>query len=152
MDMAQMNNKPGFDHVGVVVCALVHDGNDNMLLLKRGAKARDEHGKWDICGGALDFGESVKAGLERELMEELCTEAVEVKFLSAIEVIREQEGKKTHWIALLHAVRVDPLAVKLGEPHKFDEIGWFTLGSLPSPLHSQFPKVLKVAKKAKILN
>ncbi len=143
--------RPGFGFVGVVVCALVHDGKDNILLLKRGVKARDEHGKWDICGGALDFGESVEDGLKRELMEELCTEAMDMKFLEAVEVIRQQDDTKTHWIALLHAVRVDPQTVKLGEPHKFDEIGWFSAKTLPSPLHSQFPKVLKAAREARII-
>jgi len=30
-----------------------------------------------------------------------------------------------------------------GEPHKFDEIGWFKLDNPPSPLHSQLPSALK---------
>ncbi len=146
-----MDERPGFDHVGVVVCALVHDGEGNMLLLKRGAKARDEHGRWDICGGALEFGESIEGGLKRELMEELCTEALAMEFLTAVEVVRQHDGAKTHWIALLYAARVAPKTVKLGEPHKFDEIGWFTANTLPSPLHSQFPKVLQAAREAKII-
>ena len=30
-----------------------------------------------------------------------------------------------------------------GEPHKFDEIGWFTLNNLPSPLHSQLANFIE---------
>lgn len=65
------HGEAGHDFIGVVVCAVVHDGIGNMLLLKRGANARDEHGKWDICGGGIDFGESIETALIRELDEEL---------------------------------------------------------------------------------
>ncbi len=143
--------KAGKDYTGVVVCALVHDGKGSFLLLKRGQGARDEHGAWDICGGALDFGESIAAGLEREIKEELDTKALEIKFLKAISVVRKQNGLSTHWVALCHAAKVDPKTVRLAEPHKFDELGWFTASSLPSPVHSQFHKILQAANEAQIL-
>ena len=37
--------KRGFDYIGVSACAIVHDGQGNILMMKRGAKARDEHGR-----------------------------------------------------------------------------------------------------------
>lgn len=49
---------------------------------------------------------------------------------------------KTHWISPDHIVRIDPNMDKIGEPEVIDEIGWFTLKTLPSPLHSQFPVFL----------
>ncbi len=141
----------GVDHIGVVVCAIVHDGKGNILLMKRGKGARDEHGHWDICGGALDFGESIDEALERELKEEICTEPLDVTFLEVGDAHRvNHKGQKTHWVWLLHSVLVDPKTVKIGEPHKFDEIGWFTSKNLPTPLHSQFSKVIKPAKEAGI--
>jgi ADP-ribose pyrophosphatase YjhB (NUDIX family) len=130
----------GIDHIGVSAVAIVHDGNGNFLLMKRGAKARDEQGRWDILGGAIEFGESVDEAVRRELAEELCTEALDVEFVTAYDAHREHAGQPTHWIALVHVVRVDPGSVKIGEPHKISEIGWFTSKSLPSPLHSQFHK------------
>lgn len=135
----------------MTVCGVVHDGKGNILLLKRGPGARDEHGHWDICGGALEFGESIDEALKRETQEELCTEALDIDFLVAFDAHRTQAGQKTHWVALIHAVRVDPATVKIGEPHKIDEIGWFNLATLPSPHHSQFPKVLKAATAAGII-
>jgi ADP-ribose pyrophosphatase YjhB (NUDIX family) len=120
-------------------------------MMKRGQNARDEHGNWDICGGALEFGELIEDAIGRELQEELCTAPLEVKFLTAYEAHRVHEGASTHWIALLHAVLVDPKTVKLGEPDKFDEIGWFHKNELPSPQHSQFHHSLAEALKAKIL-
>ncbi len=141
----------GEDIIGVVVCAVVHDGMGNILLLRRGMNARDERGKWDICGGALEFGESVKAGLNRELHEELYATSLETKLLTVFDAHRTINSKKTHWVALLHSVLVDPKSVTLGEPDKFDEFGWFAIATLPKPLHSQFPKVFAAAKKAKII-
>lgn len=142
----------GVDHIGVVVCAIVHDGRGKILLMKRGKGARDEHGCWDICAGALEFGESVDEAIEREMMEELITKPLDTVFLTVGDAHRvNYEGQKTHWVYLLHAVRVDPKTAKLGEPHKFDEIGWFNLKTLPSPMHSQFSKILKPAKEAGII-
>ena len=56
------------------------------------------------------------------------------------------DGKKTHWIALDFKVLVEASMVKNGEPHKFDEIGWFKMPEFPAPLHSQFPNFLALYK------
>jgi 8-oxo-dGTP diphosphatase len=130
----------GIDHIGVCVGAIIYDEEGRFLLMKRGPKARDEQGKWDICGGAVEFGESIDEAIKREVREELCTEAQSIDFLTAYDAHREHAGDKTHWIALIHAVKVDPSHIKIGEPHKIAEIGWFTSDNLPEPLHSQFSK------------
>lgn len=136
----------GIDYIGVGACAVVHDGNGKVLLMKRGEQARDERGRWDICGGAIEFGETVEAAIRRELMEEICAEALEVAFITAYDAHRTQNGIETHWVQLIHAVKVDPTTVSIGEPHKIAEIGWFTTDTLPEPLHSQFEKSFGPAK------
>lgn len=136
----------GIDHIGVSACAIIHDGEGNLLMMKRGQKARDERGRWDICGGAIEFGESVDEAVRREVEEELCTPPLEIDFVTAYDAHREHEGDKTHWIALVHVVRVDRSKVKIGEPHKIEEIGWFNLDTLPEPRHSQFDKNLAAIK------
>lgn len=141
----------GVEHIGVSVCAIVHDGNGNILLMKRGAKARDENGHWDICGGAVEFGESIADALHRELLEELNVVPIETIFLNVYDAHRTHNGKSTHWVALLHAALVDPSKIKNNEPHKIDELGWFKNDTLPEPLHSQFPKALKDAIKHGII-
>lgn len=135
----------GIDHIGVGVALIVHDGEGNILMMKRGEKARDERGRWDICGGAIEFGESIDEAVRRELLEELCTEALEIEFLTAYDAHREHEGNPTHWVQVVHAVRVDPSTVKIGEPHKIADIGWFSNSTLPKPHHSQFPKSYRLA-------
>lgn len=142
----------GIDHIGVGVCCVVHDGKGNMLMMKRGEKARDEQGRWDIVGGAIEFGESIDAAITRELLEEICTTPQEIKFIGAYDAHREHNGAKTHWVQLLHVVLVNPDEVRIGEPHKIAEIDWFTSSTLPEPLHSQFEKSFNIVTKLGIIN
>ncbi|TXG78171.1 NUDIX hydrolase [Patescibacteria group bacterium] len=141
----------GIDHIGVSAAAIIHDGKGKILLMQRGPKARDENGRWDICGGAIEFGESIDESLEREIAEELCTKPLEIDFLDAYDAHREHNGDKTHWVCLLHAALVDPGTVKIGEPHKISAIGWFGLDDIPEPPHSMLHKALAAAQKAGII-
>lgn len=131
--------KKGIDCVGVTVVFLCHDGQGNFLLAKRSQQARDEHGRWDCGGGALELGKTVLETLETEIKEEYCADIIESEFLGYRDILRKHDGQPTHWIALYHVILVDPQQVKNGEPHKFDELGWFTLATLPTALHSQLP-------------
>jgi 8-oxo-dGTP diphosphatase len=132
----------GIDYTGVTVVYFCHDGNGHFLMSKRSLNCRDEHGRWDPGGGALEFGQTVDETLRKEIREEYCTPVIECEFLGFRDVHRELNGSRTHWIALDFKVLVDRSQVKNGEPHKFDEIEWFTLDNLPSPMHSQFPEFL----------
>lgn len=136
----------GQDYPGVSVIFFCHDGKGNYLLSKRSKNCRDEYGKWDPGGGGLDFGEEVESVLKREIKEEYSTDVLDYEFLGYRDVHRELKGKKTHWIALDFKVLINRKKAKNGEPHKFDEIGWFKLNNLPEELHSQFPKALKKYK------
>lgn len=135
--------RKGVDYPGVSIVFFCHDGKGNYLLHKRSQNARDEQGRWDVGGGGLELGDKVLEKLESEIMEEFCTPVIDAEFLGYRDVHREHEGAKTHWIALDFRVLVDPNKVKIGEPHKFDDIGWFKIHNLPAPLHSQFDKALE---------
>lgn len=135
--------QPGIDYPGISLVFFCHDGEGNFLLSKRSQNCRDEHGTWDPGGGALELGESVDDRLAQEIREEYCTKILEQEFLGYIDVHRENNGAPTHWLGLFFKVLVDRSLVKNGEPKKFDEIDWFRLDDLPSPLHSQFPTALK---------
>jgi ADP-ribose pyrophosphatase YjhB (NUDIX family) len=141
----KVDSRRGIDHIGVSASFIVHDGNGNVLLQKRGPKARDENGRWDVGGGAIEFGEQIEEAVKREIKEELCVIPLEIKFITVYDALRESGENKTHWIAIMHAVRVDPKLVKIGEPHKIDALGWFKSEDLPSPLHSQFWKSYQIA-------
>jgi len=141
-----MNIKKGEDYTGVCIIYFCHDGNGKFVMAKRNANARDEHGRWDIGGGGLEFGDYVVDTLKKEIKEEYCTEVLDYEFLGYRDVHRTHKGRKTHWVALDFKVRIDPAKVNLGEPNKFDKIGWFTLDTIPKNPHSQFPEFLKLYK------
>jgi len=136
----------GVDFIGNAVVYFCHDGKGNFLLNKRNQNCRDEKGMWDPGGGGIELGDSVIETLKKEIKEEYCTDVIEYEFLGYRDVHRENNGTKTHWIALDFKVLVDRTLVQNGEPHKFDTVEWFTLDSLPAPLHSQFPHFLDLYK------
>lgn len=148
---AKTDLRRGVDHIGISASFIVHDGKGNILLQKRGPGARDENGNWDVGGGAIEFGESIDEAVRREIKEELCTDTIDIQFLTVYDAFREFNGAKTHWVAIMHAVQVDPKKVRIGEPDKIDELGWFTSDKLPSPLHSQFWKSYQIALDAGIV-
>ncbi len=133
----------GTDYTGVTIVFLCHDGHGNYLLNKRSENCRDEHGCWDPGGGGLEFGHSVLDTLRKEIKEEYDTDVKNHEFLGYRDVHRKHNGQNTHWIALDFKVLVDRQKVKINEPHKFTDIGWYRLDSLPKPLHSQFPTFLE---------
>lgn len=141
----QKDLRRGIDHIGISASFVIHDGHGNVLLQKRGLGARDENGNWDVGGGAIEFGESIDEAVRREVQEELYVEPIDIQFLTIYDAFRELNGVKTHWIAIMHSVQVDPSKVKIREPEKIEEIGWFKSSNLPSPLHSQFWRSYQVA-------
>lgn len=137
---------PGKNYPAVTVVFICHDGEGNYLLAKRSNKTRDEHGTWDPGGGAIEFGQTIEETLQKEILEEYGTSVLAFEFLGFRDVRREQNGVKTHWIALDFKVLVDRSAVHNAEPHKHDAIGWFRLEEFPDPPHSQFPYFLEKYK------
>ena len=135
----------GVDHVGVCIIYFCHDGKGNFLMLKRKDTCRDEHGRWDIGGGGLELHDTVEKTLKKEIREEYCAKVVKYEFLGFRDVHRTHKGILTHWIGLDFKVLVNPQKVKNGEPHKFDEIGWFRLENIPpkNKIHSQLPFFIK---------
>jgi 8-oxo-dGTP diphosphatase len=131
----------GIDFIGITCVFFCHDGKGNFLLNKRSQKCRDEKGKWDPGGGAMEFGETPEETVAREVMEEYCVKPTDLELVTVFNVLRENNGLKTHWIAFVYLAKVNPKKVKIGDPEKMDEIGWFTPDNLPTPLHSQFSKI-----------
>lgn len=134
----------GVDYPGITTVFTCHDGNGNFFMAKRSIKCRDEHHRWDTGGAGLEHGESLEECLRREIKEENNADVLEIDYLGHREVFRTNpKGEKTHWIGFDFLCKVDRSQVKIMEPEKFEDFGWFTLNNLPSDLHSQFPTFLK---------
>ncbi len=139
--------KKGEDYIGISVVYFCHDGEGNFVFNKRSVNCRDEQGKWDIGGGGVGFGDSLEQTLRKEIKEEYCTDILDFEFLGYRDVFRENNGKKTHWLAMDFKVLVDKNKVANGEPHKFDAVEWFRLDNLPSPIHSQLMNTINKNRK-----
>ena len=122
--------RAGHEFVGVGAGAFILNEKDEILLLKRTKKARNRAGMWMKPGGALEKGEYLNDMLAREMHEELGIEIEVGDFISQTEEIFESQ----HWIALNFNARMIGGTLENKEPHKHDEIGWFSLDALPEPL------------------
>ena len=142
------NLKPGIDFIGISTPFYCNDGKGNFVLHKRGAKARDEKGKWDFGGGQLDFGEQPQKGVLREVKEEWGVKGIIQEQLEPHSILRIQNGVKTHWLAVPFFVKVDVKKAKIMESTKFSAMGIFTLNKLPNPLHSAVKYTMKHYPKA----
>ncbi len=128
----------GIDYIGIATPFYCNDGNGLFLLHKRGDKSRDEVGRWDPGSGELEFGLTPEENTLKEVLEEYgCKGEIQEK-LPAHSIFRELNGKKTHWLAIPFFVKINPGEEKNNIPEKIDEIGWFKLDNLPTPLHSGF--------------
>lgn len=136
--------KKGTDCIGIALVFFCHDGACRFVMHKRGQNTRDEQGRWDIGGGALEYGDTVEETLRREVKEEYGTDVLNFEFLGYRDVHRVHAGEPTHWVALDFKVRVDPEQVKNGEPHKFDAVEWFTFATIPETVHTTIPHFLGV--------
>ena len=132
----------GTDYIGVTVSYLCHDGKGNYLMNKRSVNCRDEHGTWDFGGGGVDFGDTIKKTLFKEIEEEYCTTPLTHTFLGYFDIFRTLDDKPTHWLSLAFLVELDREKVKNGEPHKFEELRWVRLDAIPEPLHSGWKKYI----------
>lgn len=143
--------KPGVNYIGVTCVFYCHDGKGRLLLQKRTRKCRDEHGCWDCGGGSMKFGETFEETIKRELKEEYCVKPIKMKRVGVNNIIRIHDSIKTHWVAIIFAVQVNPKKVTIGDEEMIEEIGWFKPNRLPKPLHSMYLTHLQFVKKAKII-
>lgn len=114
----------------VVVGALVSDGR--VLLVHRGPNKRAFPNVWDLPGGGIEAGESELGALARELHEEL---GVRIATDSASHLCRVTVGPADEAVVLsVWLVRDWQGMPSNTAPEEHDDIGWFGIEELPSPV------------------
>lgn len=148
MEIEHYDLKKGVDFTGVNCVFYCTDGKGSILAQKRSQNCRDEQGTWDPGGGSMEFyEESFESVVIREVQEEYCLEVAKIELAGIRNILRENNGIKTHWVSIIFGVLVkDPENACVGEPDKAEEVRWFPLNNLPDNLHSQFLKSLEVAR------
>jgi 8-oxo-dGTP diphosphatase len=135
--------KAGIDYIGITTPFYCNDGKGNFLLHKRSKNCRDEQGRWDPGGGQVEIGQSLEESVLREVEEEYGVKGQIQEQMPPQTILRTHEGKQTHWLAIPFFIKVNPKKVKNNDPDKIDEMGWFRLNKLPTPLHTGFQYALK---------
>jgi mutator protein MutT len=124
--------KKGIDYIGVGVGAVILNAEGKVFLAKRGREVRNESGRWEFPGGGVEFGETLENALAREVREEY---GLEIEVQELLDVVNHLiPAEKQHWVSPTFLCRVKSGAPSIREPHKCDEIGWFTLNEIPEGL------------------
>ena len=141
LDSETLRIHKGKSFVGVSTAVAIFNSKGQIFLTQRSENTRDEHGRWDVCGGGLKWGETIENNSRREMNEEFAVESesdlIPVGYRQAFRT--DQNGDKTHWICMDSVIILnekEAKLVKINEPNNFDDSGWFDLDDLPSPMHS----------------
>lgn len=124
--------KRGIDYIGVSAGAMILNEKGEILLCKRSMHAKNERGCWENPGGAVEFGEKLEDAVKREIKEELNIDLELLEQFPAGDHIIP--GDRQHWVATTFLAKIKSGKPKIMEPEKCDEIKWFSLKDLPSPL------------------
>lgn len=139
----ELRKHKGKSFTGIGTIFWCYNSNNQLFWAKRSKNARDEQGTWEPGGGGLKFGQTLEDNIRRELKEEYDVEPLEMELMGYRDVFRKSDdGTPTHWLCMDFAVKVDPSKVRINEPDMIDDSGWYSMGELPSPLHSQIPVCL----------
>jgi mutator protein MutT len=125
--------KKGIDFIGVAVGAMIFNEKNELFLSKRSQNCKNEKGCWEAPGGGVDFGEKLTDAIKREMKEEYGIEIEITEQFPAADHIIPNENQ--HWVPTTFLAKLKSGSrPKIMEPEKCDEIGWFPLKKLPSPL------------------
>lgn len=118
-------------HTHLGIYGLIVDG-DAVVLIRKGRGPYQ--GKWDLPGGGVEFGESPKETLEREIREETALSVLSATLLDALSVrlthtLPDGNLEDLHHIGFVYKVVVNSLA-----PLKTVADGQDSLGSRAVPL------------------
>ena len=120
--------------LGIIV---VKDGK--VLLGKR--KSAHGKGTWCFPGGHLEFSESWEDCAKRETKEET---GIAIKNIRLGTITNDIfDNKRKHYITICMIADFASGEVKIMEPNKFEEWGWFEWNNLPQPLFLSAANQLK---------
>lgn len=132
----------------VAVGAIIEDDKGRILLVKhKRERGGYWQGKWICPGGELEYGETIEAGIKREVREETNLEIELVEPLVPFERIVKERGEIT-----LHVIYIDYLARLCGGELKVSsdagEALWIErqdLAEIWKELHEDTQRLLRVA-------
>jgi len=140
--MEEQMSSPGRDFPGVGVGGVVVKDAKVLLFLR---KKPPESGFWTIPGGAIEFGETVKEALFRELREEVGVDTCIRAYLGVTDHILPDE--RVHWVSLRFLVDIVADEPKNASPESHSEMRWFPISDVPDNITLTTRKALEAYAK-----
>jgi 8-oxo-dGTP diphosphatase len=113
--------------------------NGKVLLGKRRGSHRE--GTWAPPGGHLELYEELESCVRREVREETDLEVQNIQSGTVTNDIFEHEAR--HYVTVVMICDYADGELKIMEPEKCEEWGWFGWDEIPHPLFLSFENVLK---------
>lgn len=120
---------------------IIRDGK-TFLAKRRGSF---HAGMWGSFGGYVEFGENPTETVVREAKEELGIELKNIQFASCANFIIGH----LHYIDISFVAELKSGDPVIMEPERIEEIGWFSLDNLPTPLFEPVEVVLTSLREGK---
>ena len=142
--------KAGKDYIGAACGVVIENERGEILMMKRTANTRNDHGMWSIPGGKIEFGEKAEEAIRREVVEELNLELGELEYLGYVDHIIEKDGH--HWVSQIFVAHSNTYSGGYAnkEPDKCEAIEWFAWDALPSPVSGIVDAVVELRKKINV--
>lgn len=124
----------------VAVAVIIKDNKGRILLLQR--KGGHGDGAWCLPGGHLEYLESIYGCAKREVKEETNLDIDIEGTICFTNNLYNKEEK--HYVVIF--VKAKPLntnQLKLMEPDKHSDVGWFYLDCFPKPLFGSLENIQK---------
>jgi 8-oxo-dGTP diphosphatase len=112
--------------VGIAACARTVDGK--WLLVRRG-----DTGQWALPGGTLDWGETLREAIVREMEEEAGVTVCQVTRLAGV-YSRPDRDPRFHGVTVVVECRIGAPVKPPVNPLEITEVGLFSADEIPGPL------------------
>lgn len=122
-------SRPAVPLVGVLPVTV---RNGSLLLVKRRNPPLSGH--WGFPGGHLELGETLAEAAARELREETGLAAMPGDLITAFDLIHRSADGAVAYHYVLMAVAMTWQSGEAIAADDAEEVGWFTLDTLPQPL------------------
>jgi len=123
----------------VGVAAAAHTADGRWLLVRRA-----DVGEWALAGGTLEWGETLRSALARELSEEAGIDRCDVvRLVGAFS--RPDRDPRFHGVTVVVECVVDPPVRPPSNPLEISEVGLFSAETLPPALAMGMRDMLDVA-------
>lgn len=132
--------------VRVGIVALIFQ--DGRVLMEKRCLDEEDGNYWNFIAGGKKSEETTVEAAKREVREETGADFLPEELVGIVDH-KDQRGGEDWWTVAVFEGDIEGEISENMEPEKREELSWFDLGSLPSPLHPTTEMVLDLYKSEK---